>query len=100
MHASNLWDVMMKDAPLSMRAGQVEADRQRSQPVLEVWQATVPCDFPHCAAGTWGTGEHPRTAGTGPSPAAADRIAESSESPAARQTRNQIAARPKGSFMG
>ena len=49
-----LWDVMKKDATLFMREDQVEAAWQLLGPVLEVWWATPPSDFPNCAAGSWG----------------------------------------------
>lgn len=49
-----LWDVMQNDATLFMRADQIEAAWQLLMPVLEVWQATAPSDFPNYAAGTWG----------------------------------------------
>ena len=49
-----LWDVMKNDATLFMRADQVEAAWQILMPVLEVWKAALPCDFPNYAAGTWG----------------------------------------------
>ncbi|HEY3861446.1 MAG TPA: glucose-6-phosphate dehydrogenase [Verrucomicrobiae bacterium] len=48
-----LWDVMMNDATLFMRADQVEAAWQILMPVLEAW-AAPPSDFPNYAAGTWG----------------------------------------------
>jgi len=49
-----LWDVMKNDATLFMRADQVEAAWRLLMPVLEVWAATPPSDFPNYAAGTWG----------------------------------------------
>jgi glucose-6-phosphate 1-dehydrogenase len=49
-----LWDVMKNDATLFMRADQVEAAWRLLMPVLEVWRATAPGDFPNYAAGTWG----------------------------------------------
>jgi glucose-6-phosphate 1-dehydrogenase len=49
-----LWDVMKNDATLFMRADQVEAAWRLLMPVLEVWKATPPGDFPNYAAGTWG----------------------------------------------
>ncbi len=49
-----LWDVMKSDATLFMRADQVEAAWQLLGPVLEVWSATPPSDFPNYAAGSWG----------------------------------------------
>src|ERR1019366_2436607 len=49
-----LWDVMKNDATLFMRADQVEAAWQLLMPVLEVWQATAPGDYPNYPAGTWG----------------------------------------------
>jgi glucose-6-phosphate 1-dehydrogenase len=49
-----LWDVMHNDATLFMRTDQVEAAWQLLMPVLEVWAASPPHDFPNYAAGTWG----------------------------------------------
>lgn len=49
-----LWDLMKNDATLFMRADQVEAAWQLLMPVLEVWNATPPSDFPNYTAGTWG----------------------------------------------
>jgi glucose-6-phosphate 1-dehydrogenase len=49
-----LWDVMRNDATLFMRADQVEAAWRLLMPVLEVWAAAPPSDFPNYAAGTWG----------------------------------------------
>lgn len=49
-----LWDVMINDATLFMRADQVEAAWSLLMPVLEVWANSPPSDFPNYAAGTWG----------------------------------------------
>ena len=49
-----LWDVMKNDATLFMRADQVEAAWRLLMPVLDVWTAAPPSDFPNYAAGTWG----------------------------------------------
>ncbi len=49
-----LWDVMKNDATLFMRADQIEAAWRLLTPVLDVWTATPPSDFPNYAAGTWG----------------------------------------------
>jgi glucose-6-phosphate 1-dehydrogenase len=49
-----LWDVMNNDATLFMRTDQVEAAWRFLMPVLEVWAANTPGDFPNYAAGTWG----------------------------------------------
>lgn len=49
-----LWDLMRNDTTLFMRADQVEAAWRLLTPVLEVWKATPPGDFPNYAAGTWG----------------------------------------------
>ncbi|MEO6993009.1 MAG: glucose-6-phosphate dehydrogenase, partial [Lacunisphaera sp.] len=49
-----LWDVMKGDATLFMRADQIEAAWRLLTPVLDVWAATAPSDFPNYAAGTWG----------------------------------------------
>jgi glucose-6-phosphate 1-dehydrogenase len=49
-----LWDVMVNDPTLFMRADQVEAAWSILAPVLDVWAATPPNDFPNYDAGTWG----------------------------------------------
>jgi len=52
-----LWDVMKNDATLFMRVDQVEAAWRLFMPVLDVWAAAPPSDFPNYAAGTWGPEE-------------------------------------------
>ncbi len=49
-----LLDVMRGDATLFMRADQVEAAWSVISPVLEVWGAVPPGDFPDYVAGSWG----------------------------------------------
>ncbi len=49
-----LWDVMIRDTTLFMRVDQVEAAWSLLMPVLEVWAASPPDDFPNYSAGTWG----------------------------------------------
>lgn len=49
-----LYEVLVGDASLFMRADQVEAAWRLVQPVLDVWAATPPSDFPNYAAGSWG----------------------------------------------
>jgi glucose-6-phosphate 1-dehydrogenase len=49
-----LWDVLHNDATLFMRADQVEAAWRLLMPVLEVWKANPPSDFPNYAGGAWG----------------------------------------------
>jgi glucose-6-phosphate 1-dehydrogenase len=49
-----LLDVMLGDATLFMRADQVEAAWSVISPVLEVWEAVPPGDFPDYPAGSWG----------------------------------------------
>ena len=49
-----LWDVMKSDQTLFMRADQVEAAWKLLTPVLDIWSATPPSDFPNYEAGTWG----------------------------------------------
>ena len=49
-----LLDVMRGDATLFMRADQVETAWKVLEPVLEIWQAVSPVDFPNYPAGTWG----------------------------------------------
>ncbi len=49
-----LLDTMLGDATLFMRADQVEAAWSIITPILEVWEAVSPADFPNYSAGTWG----------------------------------------------
>ena len=49
-----LYDCMIGDATLFQRADMVEAGWSVITPVLDVWQALQPRDFPNYAAGTWG----------------------------------------------
>ena len=49
-----LWDVMINDPTLFMRADQIEAAWQVLAPVLEAWADAPPRAFPNYAAGTWG----------------------------------------------
>jgi glucose-6-phosphate 1-dehydrogenase len=49
-----LLDVMRGDATLFMRNDQVEAAWDVITPILEVWEATPPADFPNYSVGTWG----------------------------------------------
>lgn len=52
-----LFDCMTGDATLFQRADMVEASWQIVTPVLDVWQAIPPRDFPNYDAGTWGPNE-------------------------------------------
>jgi len=49
-----LRDCMAGDATLFQRADMVEAGWKVIQPVLDVWHAIPPRDFPNYAAGSWG----------------------------------------------
>ena len=49
-----LWDVMIGDATLFMRADQVECAWKLLMPVLDVWADNPAADFPNYAAGSWG----------------------------------------------
>jgi glucose-6-phosphate 1-dehydrogenase len=49
-----LLDVMLGDATLFMRADQVEAAWSVLDPILRVWEAVPPVDFPNYPAGSWG----------------------------------------------
>jgi glucose-6-phosphate 1-dehydrogenase len=49
-----LQDVIEGDATLFMRGDQVVAAWQLIMPILEVWQARAPVDFPNYAPGSWG----------------------------------------------
>jgi len=49
-----LYDCMIGDATLFQRADNVEIGWSVVQPILDVWQALPPENFPNYAAGTWG----------------------------------------------
>ena len=49
-----LLDIIQGDATLFMRADQAEAAWAVISPVLDVWQAIEPMDFPNYHSGTWG----------------------------------------------
>ena len=49
-----LADVMAGDATLFMRADQVECSWSVITPILNVWENTLPADFPNYQSGTWG----------------------------------------------
>jgi glucose-6-phosphate 1-dehydrogenase len=49
-----LYDLIRGDQTLFMRADQVETGWSVIQPVLDVWEAKGPKDFPNYAAGSWG----------------------------------------------
>jgi glucose-6-phosphate 1-dehydrogenase len=52
-----LRDCMAGDATLFQRADMVEAGWAVIQPIIDVWHALPPRDFPNYAAGTWGPQE-------------------------------------------
>jgi glucose-6-phosphate 1-dehydrogenase len=49
-----LYEVMVGDATLFQRADMVEIGWSMVQPILDVWSALPPRNFPNYAAGTWG----------------------------------------------
>ena len=49
-----LYDCMIGDATLFQRADMVEASWQIVTPILDVWNAIPPRDFPNYEAGSWG----------------------------------------------
>jgi glucose-6-phosphate 1-dehydrogenase len=49
-----LYDCMMGDPTLFQRADMVEAGWSVVQPILDVWKALPPRDFPNYPAGSWG----------------------------------------------
>ncbi len=49
-----LWDILRGDATQFMRADQVEAAWSIVTPILQVWEAVAPVDFPNYYAGSWG----------------------------------------------
>jgi len=52
-----LHDCMIGDATLFQRADMVEAGWKIVNPVIDVWKALPPRDFPNYSAGTWGPKE-------------------------------------------
>jgi glucose-6-phosphate 1-dehydrogenase len=52
-----LYDCMIGDATLFQRADMIEAGWNVVQPVLDVWKALPPRNFPNYAAGAWGPKE-------------------------------------------
>ena len=60
-----LHDCMIGDATLFQRADMVEAGWCVVSPVLDVWKALPPRNFPNYAAGTWGPKDADELAGTG-----------------------------------
>jgi len=52
-----LYDCMIGDATLFQRADMVEAGWSVVDPLLDVWKALPPRQFPNYAAGTWGPKE-------------------------------------------
>jgi glucose-6-phosphate 1-dehydrogenase len=52
-----LYDCMLGDATLFQRADMVEAGWEIVEPILDVWKALPPRQFPNYAAGTWGPKE-------------------------------------------
>lgn len=49
-----LEDVIEGNPTLFMRADQVETAWQIIQPIMDIWQARAPVDFPNYSPGTWG----------------------------------------------
>jgi glucose-6-phosphate 1-dehydrogenase len=52
-----LYDCMIGDATLFQRADMVEASWEIVDPILDVWSAIPPRDFPNYEAGSWGPDE-------------------------------------------
>jgi glucose-6-phosphate 1-dehydrogenase len=52
-----LYDCMLGDATLFQRAEMVEAGWSVVAPVLDVWRALPPRNFPNYSSGTWGPRE-------------------------------------------
>jgi glucose-6-phosphate 1-dehydrogenase len=52
-----LYECMVGDATLFQRADMVEASWSAVQPILDVWQALPPRNFPNYPAGSWGPWE-------------------------------------------
>jgi len=52
-----LYDCMIGDATLFQRADMIEAAWRATTPILDVWKALPPRDFPNYPAGSWGPKE-------------------------------------------
>jgi len=52
-----LYDCMIGDATLFQRGGMVEASWRIVAPIIDVWRAVPPTDFPNYEAGSWGPKE-------------------------------------------
>jgi glucose-6-phosphate 1-dehydrogenase len=52
-----LYDCMIGDATLFQRGDQVEAGWSVVQPILDIWKALPPRNFPNYASGSWGPKE-------------------------------------------
>jgi glucose-6-phosphate 1-dehydrogenase len=52
-----LYDCMNGDQTLFQRADQIEAAWSVVEPILDVWKALPPKEFPNYAAGSWGPPE-------------------------------------------
>jgi glucose-6-phosphate 1-dehydrogenase len=52
-----LYDVMTADSTLFHRSDMVEAGWSVVTPILDIWKALTPRDFPNYEAGTWGPKE-------------------------------------------
>jgi glucose-6-phosphate 1-dehydrogenase len=52
-----LYDCLAGDATLFRRADMVEAGWEAVQPIMDVWRALPPREFPNYAAGSWGPKE-------------------------------------------
>ncbi|ARV63034.1 glucose-6-phosphate dehydrogenase [Nostocales cyanobacterium HT-58-2] len=48
-----IYDCMIGDSTLFVRADNVELNWSAVQPILDIWQSLPPHDFPNYAAGTW-----------------------------------------------
>jgi glucose-6-phosphate 1-dehydrogenase len=89
-----LWDVMIRDQTLFMRADQVEAAWQVLMPVIRAWDGSSPRNFPNYGAGTWGPAAASLLLARGghrwPEPGAMEDI-----SPATRNRSRRGTARPR-----
>jgi glucose-6-phosphate 1-dehydrogenase len=55
--SEEMYDCMTRDVTLFQRADMVEASWSMVAPILDVWKALPPRNFPSYAAGTWGPKE-------------------------------------------
>ena len=90
---------MMGDPTLFQRADMVEAGWAVVQPILDVWKALPPRDFPNYAAGIVGAGAGRRTFAPRRSRMARPQLRYPANAATGRARPRQISPQPKGNVI-